>query len=198
MWTINYSKPYIDKKGRYFNWSDDLKDKLLLSVTACKLGGVPVEEKEEPLAYIYSDNSRTFFPVFDRTDKIRIIEFEEMGGYYFIGETARRLLNIKRMPRNVPKIGLFNCRSSWEIVYDLQNHIEREYDFVKEKPNLKETGLISTDDLYKIDFEYEEFMEKPREIQYFYYDYGRFHALYDVKEERKYKAWKMKKLFEEE
>ncbi|WP_220775580.1 hypothetical protein [Bacillus sp. BML-BC060] len=188
-------KPYIDKKGRRHNWTEDLKEKLLLSESACRLGGVPVQKDEEYTAEIYSRDFGGYYYVYDRTNQIKIFEIEEMGNFYFVSETARELLNIKRVTKKTPKLGLFSCGGRWEAVYDLANAIEKGYEILKEQPDLKETALISLRDLGKIEITSEEFMKTPREIKCFYYTGYHFRALYDVKEERKYKAWRMRKLF---
>ena len=45
--------------------------------------------------------------------------------------------------------------------------MEKGYEILKERPDLKETALISLQDLDKIEIALEEFMKTPREIKCF-------------------------------
>ena len=74
---------------------------MLLSESACRLGGVPVQKGEDYVAEIYSRDFGGYYYVYDRTNQIKIFEIEEMGDFYFVSETARELLNIKRVTKRL-------------------------------------------------------------------------------------------------
>lgn len=94
----NSGNPYRGFTLGYNGFYDYIKGKWMLTATECKIVGVPVQEGEEPDAYVYTvkgDGSNKYCGLYDRTIRFNRLVEAELTEYMLVPKEMKRL-GIKR------------------------------------------------------------------------------------------------------